>query len=186
MREIPGMTVLQPADDVTTQAAVRFAVSHQGPVYLRLTRQKLPPLYRSEQIFQCGRGILLKEGKELALIGSGATVCEALKASEDLSEHSPWVIDMHTLKPIDRALLKTLAHNCRAIATVEDHSTSGGLGTAVAEVLAEEGYRGRLLRLGLADQYGESGPPAELYEKFGISATQIAARVRQLLATMKG
>ena len=180
LRGLPGMTILQPSDDVTTRAAVRFAATHVGPVYLRLTRQKLPTLYRNEQIFQMGRGILLKEGKELALLGSGGTVNEALKASEDLSDLNPWVIDMHTLKPIDRALVRSLAHSCRWIVTVEDHSIVGGLGTAVAEVLAEEGYGGKLLRLGLKDIYGESGTAQELYDKFGISARRITEQVREL------
>jgi transketolase len=183
LRAIPGITLLQPSDDVTTAAAVRYATETQGPFYLRLTRQKLPSLYRSEQIFQAGRGILLKEGGDtLALIGTGATVSEALKASEELSEFNPWVIDMHTLKPIDRALIKSLSHSCKWIVTVEDHSIIGGLGTAVAEVLAEEIPRARLLRIGVQDVYGESGDAKSLYEKFGISAQKIVERVRVLLS----
>lgn len=179
LRGLPGIVILQPSDDVTTQAAVRFAASHVGPVYLRLTRQKLPTLYRDEKVFQCGRGILLKEGKEVALIGTGATVIEAMKASEELSDLNPWVVDMHTLKPIDRALIKTLARSCKTIVTVEDHNVIGGLGTAVAEVLAEEGFAGKLVRMGLQDTYGESGDPAELYEKYGLSAGCIVRKVRE-------
>jgi len=179
LRGLPGIVILQPSDDLTTQAAVRFAAMHDGPVYLRLTRQKLPTLYRNESVFQCGRGILLKEGKELALIGTGATVIEAMKASEELSDLNPWVVDMHTLKPIDRALIKTLARSCKQILTVEDHNVIGGLGTAVAEVLAEEGFSGKLVRLGLQDTYGESGDPAELYEKYGLSAASIVKKVRE-------
>jgi len=182
MRGVPGMTILQPCDDLTTHAAVRFAATHPGPVYLRLTRQKLPPMYRSVQVFQAGRGILLKEGREVALIASGATVCEALRASEELTDASPWVIDMHTLKPIDRALVKSLAHSCHTIFTVEDHNIVGGLGSAVAEVLAEEGFPGKLVRLGVQDVYGESGPATALYEKYGISSSRIASRVRAALA----
>lgn len=179
LRGLPGITILQPSDDVSTQAAVRFAAEHQGPVYLRLTRQKLPALYRNENIFQAGRGILLKEGKELALIGSGSTVTEALKASEDLGDLNPWVIDMHTIKPIDRALVRSLAHTCKWIVTVEDHNVIGGLGSAVAEVLAEEGFGGKLFRLGVQDTYGESGDPKALYEKYGLSAARIVAHVRE-------
>lgn len=181
LRGLPGLTILQPSDDITTKAAVRFAATHVGPVYLRLTRQRVPDLYRTEQVFQCGRGILLKEGKDLALIGTGATVIEAMKASEELSEMSPWVIDMHTIKPIDRALVKSLAHSCRSIVTVEDHNIVGGLGTAVAEVLAEEGFKGKLLRLGLQDTYGESGDPKQLYDKYGMSAAAIVSQVRERL-----
>lgn len=181
LRSLPGMIILQPSDDVTTQAAVRFAATHVGPVYLRLTRQKLPSLYRSGQAFQVGRGILLKEGKDVALIGSGATVIEAMKASEELSELNPWVVDMHTLKPIDKALVKSLARTCRVIMTVEDHNVIGGLGTAVAEVLAEEGFSGKLVRLGLQDTYGESGVPSELYEKYGLSSGAIVRKVREVM-----
>jgi transketolase len=181
LRSLPGMTILQPPDDVTTRAAVRFAATHVGPVYLRLTRQKLPELYRSAQVFQPGRGILLKEGgSELALIGSGATVAEALKASEELSDLNPWVVDMHTIKPIDRALIKRLGQSCKHIVTVEDHNVIGGLGTAVSEVLAEEDCSARLTRLGVQDTYGESGIAHELYEKYGFSSGRIVARVREL------
>jgi transketolase len=179
MRGIPGMTVLQPSDDATTRAAVRFAAHHKGPVYLRLTRQKLPSLYRSQDVFQCGRGIILKEGRDVALIGTGSTVIEAMHASEELSGVTPWVVDMHTIKPIDRALVKSLAHSCKYILTVEDHSVIGGLGSAVAEVLAEEGFKGKLVRLGVQDTFGESGDPKELYVKHGIAAESIAARVKK-------
>lgn len=181
MRGIPGMTVLQPSDDLSTQAAVRWAASHQGPVYLRLTRQKLPDLYRSESVFQAGRGIILKEGKDVALIGTGALTSEVLKASEELSHLDPWVIDIHTIKPIDRALIKRLATTCKWIITAEDHNVVGGLGTAVSEVLAEIGYGGRVLKIGVQDTYGESGTPSDLYEKYGFTGPKIAARVLETI-----
>ncbi|NDD04168.1 MAG: transketolase family protein, partial [Proteobacteria bacterium] len=104
MRGLPGMVVLNPCDDKTTRAAVRFAVQHTGPVYLRLTRQKLPDLHSSESDFKMGKGIVLKTGKDIALIGTGSTVSEALKAAEGLASHQPWVVDMHTIKPIDGGL----------------------------------------------------------------------------------
>ena len=181
MRGLPNMTVLNPSDDVSTRAAVRFAATHEGPVYLRLTRQKLPSLYRSEDVFTAGRGIILKEGKELALIGTGASVHDALQASEELSEFNPWVVDMHTIKPIDRALIKSLAHSCKAILTVEDHNVIGGLGSAVAEVLAEEGFSGKLVRLGVQDTFGESGDASALYDKFGISAKHVVRRAQEVM-----
>jgi transketolase len=180
MRGLPGLVILNPSDDATTRAAVRFAVTHEGPVYLRLTRQKLPALHKPTD-FQCGRGIILKEGKDVALVGTGSTVIECLKASQTLSQHNPWVIDIHTIKPIDRALIKTLARNCKTIVTAEDHNIVGGLGTAVAEVLAEEGWNGKLVRLGVQDTYGESGDPAELYEKYGFSAHKIVEKVLSLV-----
>jgi transketolase len=182
MRSLPGMTILQPSDEVTTHAAVRYAAEYDGPVYLRLTRQKLPSLYRNEQVFQPGRGIILKEGKNIAIIGTGGTVSEGLKASEELSDLNPWVVDMHTLKPIDRALVRSLAQTCSLIVTVEDHNVIGGLGSAVAEVIAEtESSKARLLRLGVQDIYGESGLAPELYEKYGISAHRIISSVREVL-----
>jgi len=181
MRGLPGMVIMQPADEVTTAASVRFAADHVGPVYLRLTRQKLPKIYESDQAFQMGRGILLKEGKDLALIGTGATVTEALKASEELEAFDPWVIDMHTLKPIDRILIKSLAHSCKWIVTIEDHNIIGGLGTAVAEVLAEDKSNARLIRVGIQDTYGESGKPKDLYEKYGLSAGAIVRRLKETL-----
>jgi transketolase len=177
MRGLPGMTVINPSDDKTTRAAVRFAVEHQGPVYLRLTRQKLPDLHASESVFKVGKGIILKKGAKLALIGTGATVAEALQASEKLADRNPWVVDIHTVKPIDKDLLKTLAHECTHIVTVEDHNIIGGLGSAVAEVLSETGFQGKLLRLGVQDTYGESGLSDELFEKYGFSAHQIAQKV---------
>lgn len=173
MRGLPGMVVLNPCDDKSTRAAVRFATNHQGPVYLRLTRQKLPEVYASESDFKFGKASVLRKGGKLALIGTGATVTEVLQAAEKLANKNPWVIDIHTIKPIDREVISTLAKECSQIVTVEDHNVIGGLGTAVAEVLSEVGFAGRLLRLGVQDTYGESGLPGELYEKYGLSASQI-------------
>lgn len=180
MRGLPGMTIINPSDDATTKAAVRWAVTHEGPVYLRLTRQKLPSIHKPND-FECGKGIVVKEGSDIALIGTGSTVNECLKASESLKKLNPWVIDIHTIKPIDRPLLKRLASHCKHIVTVEDHNIVGGLGTAVCEVLAEEGWGGKLTRLGVQDTYGESGAPDELYEKYGFSANQITQKVMSLV-----
>lgn len=180
LRSLPGMTILQPCDDVTTRAAVHYAATHDGPVYLRLTRQKLPTIHKNADNFMAGRGIILQEGKDLALIGTGATVTEVVQAAEALAEFKPWTVDMHTLKPIDRALIKSLGSHCKHIVTVEDHNVIGGLGSAVAEVLAEENSQAKLTRLGAQDVYGESGKPADLYEKYGLSARRIVEKVRSL------
>ncbi len=181
LRGLPGMTILQPSDDVTTRAAIRFAATHVGPVYIRLTRQKLPALYQSESVFEPWKGIVLKEGGgEVAFLASGATVSESLKACDKLSKLNPWVADFHTIKPIDANLILKLAKTCKKLVTVEDHNVIGGLGSAVAEVLAEAGSSTPLLRLGVQDTYGESGIATDLYEKYGISANQIAARVQEL------
>lgn len=179
---LPGMTILQPCDHLSTIAAVRFAASHVGPVYLRLTRQKLPTLYQSEHSFQMGRGSILREGGDIAFIGTGALVHELLGAAKLLGHLNPWVIDMHTLKPIDRALIKSLAGQCRWIVTAEDHSTIGGLGTAVGTALAEIGGRARLHRIGLDDRYGESGTPSELYEKYGFTAKHLSTGIEAAIA----
>lgn len=181
LRGLPGMTILQPSDDITTKAAVRFAVKHTGPVYLRLTRQKLPALHKSENDFKCGKGILLREGTDLAILATGGTVTHAMIASEQLPEFNPWVVDIHTLKPIDRPLIESLAQTCKWIVTVEDHNVLGGLGSAVAEVMAEEGTNAKLIRLGIQDTFGESGKPKDLYEKFKLSGPQIAAQLKEIL-----
>lgn len=181
MRGLPGMTVINPSDDATTRAAVRWAATHFGPVYLRLTRQKLPSLHKASD-FECGRGIVLRGGAKVALIGTGSTVIECLKSSEQLSKINPWVVDIHTIKPIDRDLIKKLSSHCNHIITVEDHNIVGGLGTAVSEVLAEEGWNGKLVRLGVQDTYGESGAPDELYEKYGFSANKITQTVKSLVS----
>ncbi len=179
MRGLPLMNVLQPSDHATTAAAVRYAANTEGAFYLRLTRQKLPKIHDSESAFQFGKGIVIKEGGDIALLASGATVTEALQASESLGR--PWVADFPTIKPIDRDLIHRLSGKCKLIVTVEDHNIIGGLGTAVAEVLAETGFGGRLLRLGLQDRYGESGEAKDLYEKYGLSAARI---VQQIKATL--
>lgn len=181
MRGLPGVTILQPCDHVTTLAAVRWAATHEGPVYLRLTRQKLAPVHANESVFQIGRGIIVKEGGDkVALIGSGAGVQEIQSAASQLAALNPWVIDMPTIKPIDRALIKSVGKSCKYIVTVEDHNIIGGLGTAVSEVLSEEGASAKLIRLGLQDTYGESGDPKELYEKYGFSANAVVKKVKQL------
>lgn len=179
LRSIPGMTIIDPCDDISTRAAVRWAVTNDGPVYLRLTRQKLPNYYKNESEFQCGKGFVLKEGKGVALFGTGATTAECMKASESLQ--NPWVVDFHTIKPIDRDLIKKVAANSKLIVTVEDHQVIGGLGSAVAEVLAEEGLSSKLVRLGVQDTYGESGDPKALFEKYGFSAGKIVEKVRASL-----
>ena len=180
LRALPNFTILQPCDEVTTAAAVRFAATHVGPVYLRLTRQKLPAIHKNENAFQAGRGIILQEGNDVALIGTGACVAEVAGAAQTLADIRPWVIDIHTIKPIDRTLIKTLASKCRLIVTAEDHNVVGGLGTTVAELLCEIGFSGKLLRIGV-EKYGESGKAEELYEKYGISAKRIAERVRGMV-----
>ncbi len=179
LRSIPGMTIIDPCDDISTRAAVRWAATTEGPVYLRLTRQKLPNYYKSESEFQVGKGHILKEGKGVALFGTGAATAECMKAAETLQ--SPTVVDFHTIKPIDKDLIKKVAESSKLIVTVEDHQVIGGLGTAVAEVMAELGSSCKLIRLGVQDTYGESGDPKALFEKYGFSANKIVEKVRASL-----
>ena len=175
MRGVPGMAVIQPSDHLSTIEAVQFSARHSGPVYLRLTRQKLPAIYKpGTPAFTYGKANIIRKGSGVALLASGATVHEAIKAAETIKD--PWIVDFSTIKPIDTDLIRSLAGQCKRIITVEDHNIIGGLGSAVAEVLAETGYSGTLERLGVQDTYGESGDPGELYEKYGFSANQISLR----------
>jgi transketolase len=174
MRTIPNMAVIQPATGIETEAAMDYLVEHVGPVYLRLTRQKLPELFQDGYRFTFGKGILLREGSDVAIVASGATVHEALGAAELLNEHgvSAAVANIHTIQPMDDELLVDLAVRCGRIVTVEDHVPAGGLGGAVCESLAERRPT-PVLRLGVRG-FGESGDPDELYDKFGLSARRIA------------
>lgn len=174
MRTIPNMAVIQPATGIETEAAVRYLVRHKGPAYLRLTRQKLPELYAGDYAFDFGKGIKLRDGRDVAIVASGPTVAEALRAAELLQEHgiSAAVCNVHTIQPIDAGLLVELAETCGRIVTVEDHVPAGGLGGAVCEVLAER-RPAPVLRIGVRG-FGESGDPGELYDRFGLSGRRIA------------
>lgn len=174
MRTIPNIAVIQPATGIETERAVEYLVRHKGPAYLRLTRQKLPELFDDGYEFCFGKGVLLRQGSDVAIVASGATVPEALKAAEVLEGYgmSAAVADVHTLQPIDADLLVELAESCGRLVTVEDHVPVGGLGGAVCEVLAER-RPAPVLRIGVRG-FGESGDPAELYERFGLSGRRIA------------
>lgn len=180
MRVIPGMTVINPADDVEARAAVRAAYELEGPVYLRLGRPAVPvfndhPGYQ----FEIGKGITLRDGKDLTIIATGLCVFETLRAAEKLAADGidARVINMHTIKPIDADLIAEAARETGKIVTVEEHSIIGGLGSAVAEVLCEK-YPARLMRIGIEDIYGESGPAYGLLEKYGLDAEGIYKKVK--------
>jgi transketolase len=181
LRGLPGMVIINPCDDISTREAVKFSANYDGPVYLRLTRQKLPNVYPANFKYELGKGSIIKEGKGLALIGTGSTVCEALKASQELSSINPYVIDIHTIKPIDENLIVKIAKECPKIITIEDHNVVGGLGTAVSEVLSKNGLSSKLIKIGVQDTYGESGIAEDLYEKYGLSAKQIVKKVKEIL-----
>jgi transketolase len=179
MRSLPNMAVLQPADDRETRGAVEYLVGHDGPAYLRLTRQKLEDVNGDGYRFEFGKAVQLRDGTDVCLIGTGATVGEALKAAEDLSGEgiSARVLNVHTIAPIDRDAILAAAAECHRIVTVEDHNVAGGLGSAVAEVVAQ-GNGARVTILGTRD-YGQSGSPEELYDAYGISAKHVSAAARE-------
>jgi len=183
MRSLPGMTVIQPADDIETKQAVEYAVTHKGPVYLRLTRQALEDINNKNYKFEIGKGDVLKEGKDVALFATGALVYNTLQAAETLSQIGidAKVVNVHTIKPIDAELIKKTAKEIGKIVTLEDHNIIGGLGSAVAEVLSETG-EGKLKRIGLPDIFGESGSSEALYNKYGFDADGIVNSVQEFLS----
>ena len=178
MRTLPGMAIVQPADDVETERAVEYLVEHQGPVFLRLTRQKVDRVHAADYRFRFGKADVLREGKDVAILATGAPVGHALRAAEDLRTDGvdAAVVNLHTLKPLDEDLVVSLADRARLVVTVEDHSIIGGLGSAVSELLAER-RPARVHRIGTRDVFGESGSPAALYEKHHLDAPGIRKEV---------
>ena len=180
MRTIPGMTVINPADDVEAKAAVKAAIEHEGPVYLRFGRLAVPVINDPASYqFEIGKGITMKEGKDVTIIATGLEVSESLEAAKMLEADgiSAGVINIHTIKPLDEALVVASAKKTGKVVTVEEHSVIGGLGGAVAEVLAEQAPT-KMLRIGVNDTFGESGPAKELIEKYGLDAKSIYEKVK--------
>ena len=183
MRTIPGMTIICPADDIEARAAVKAAAEYEGPVYLRFGRLAVPVINdEATYKFEIGKGITMKEGKDVTIIATGLEVNESLEAAKLLAADgiSAEVIDIHTIKPIDRELVVASAKKTGKVVTVEEHSIIGGLGGAVAEVLTEEAPT-KMLRIGMMDQFGESGPAKALIEKYGLDAKGIYEKVKAWL-----
>ena len=183
MRTIPGMTIINPSDDVEARAAVKAAYEMEGPVYLRFGRLAVPVINdRDDYKFEIGKGVVLKEGTDLTLIATGLEVAESLAAAEKLEAEgiSAEVINMHTIKPLDVDLVVRSAAKTGKVVTVEEHSIIGGLGSAVAEVLAEK-QPAKLLRIGVEDRFGESGPALKLLEKYELDAAGIYKKVKAFL-----
>ena len=183
MRSIPGMVVMSPADDVEAKAMVNAAYEHDGPVYMRFSRYGAPVIHDADRFtFEIGKGEVLREGSDVALIANGLLVAEALEAAELLAQQgiSARVIDMATIKPLDKEAVIKAARDTGHIVTVEEHSIIGGLGEAVASVLAEEAPA-RLHRIGVRDVFGHSGPAAELLHEFGLDAEGIVKETREFL-----
>ena len=180
MREIPGMVVINPCDDVEARAAVKAAYEYTGPVYLRFGRLALPILNdEASYKFEIGKGVLLKEGKDVSVIATGLCVSESLKAAEMLAEDGidAEVINIHTIKPLDEELVVSTASKTKRVFTVEEHSVIGGLGSAVAETLSDK-CPVKLTRIGVNDRFGESGPAKELVHKYGLDAEGIYNQIK--------
>ena len=179
MRSVPNMTVLSPSDGPETEAAIRAAAEYVGPVYVRLGRLAVDTVNDFEGYkFEIGKAIKLSEGKDIAIIATGLMVQEALKAKELLASegYNPTVVNMHTIKPIDKDMIIELAKTHDLIVTAEEHNVLGGLGSAVAEVLAVN-HPTKMLMVGIEDTFGESGKPQDLLDKYGISADNIAKTI---------
>ena len=183
MRTIPGMVVINPSDDIEARAAVKAAYEHQGPVYLRFGRLAVPVINdRPDYKFEIGKGVVLKEGTDLTIVATGLCVNESLMAAAKLEEggvHAQ-VINIHTIKPIDADLIAEAAKKTGKIVTVEEHSVIGGLGSAVCDVLCER-EPVKVLKIGMNDVYGESGPAVKLLEKYGLDAAGIYAKIKAWL-----
>jgi len=176
MRVLPNMTVVVPADGRQTYQAVEAIARYSGPVYLRLGRPKVPVVIPEGLPFELGKAQLLKEGKELAFIATGITVKPALEAAKLLEGEkiSAAVVNMHTIKPLDKELLLEMAQKTGALVTVEEHSVIGGLGGAVAELVSEN-YPVPVIRVGINDTFGESGTPEALLKKYGLTAENLVS-----------
>lgn len=182
MRVIPGMTVIVPCDAKETERAVQAAAQIEGPVYLRLAR--LPsPVFEEEMPFEVGKANVLKEGTDAALIACGIMVAPALACAEKLEAEgiSLAVINMHTVKPVDRACIVKYAGLCKRVITLEEHSVIGGLGDAVGSVLLEERCDAVLKKIGVQDRFGQSGKPQDLLEEYGLSEAQIYRQIKGVL-----
>ncbi len=181
MRVIPGMTVICPADDIEAKAAVKAAYEMEGPVYLRFGRLAVPVFHAEDFKFEIGKGEVLREGTDVAIIANGLLTYEAIVAGEELAKEgiNAMVINMATIKPLDEALVIEAAKKCGKVITCEEHSVIGGLGEAVAAVLAEKAPA-VLRRIGVNDEFGHSGPAKDLLKQFGLSSEHIVEVAKEL------
>ena len=180
MRAIPGMCVIQPCDELQTRAVIKAIAEYDGPCYVRLGRSAVEEVYAQADCFQIGKGTILKQGKQIAIIASGSMVQEAKKAIENLDVT---LVDMPSIKPIDEGLIQQLAASHEVIVTAEEHTVMGGLGSAVAEVLIRH-TPCRQVMIGVQDTFGESGTPAALFKKYHIDADSIKETLHEILDTL--
>lgn len=180
MRSIPGMTVICPADDIEAKAAVKAAYEMEGPVYLRFGRLAVPVFHSEDYKFQIGKGEIVKDGTDVAIIANGLLVYEAIQAAEELKAAGidAMVINMATIKPLDEELVLTAAKKCGKVITCEEHSVIGGLGEAVCSLLSEK-LPTPVKRIGVNDEFGHSGPAGKLLEQFGLCAANIVKTAKE-------
>ena len=183
MRTIPGMVVISPADDVEAKAAVEFAINHYGPVYLRFGRMAVPVINDSDYKFEMGKGVNLVDGNDVTFVANGVMVNIAMQAAEALKAEgiSARVINIHTIKPIDKDIIIDAAKKTGAIVTAEEHNVIGGLGSAVAEVLCEYAPV-PMLRVGIEDKFGRSGKVPPLMEMYGLTVENLVAKAKAAIA----
>lgn len=183
MRTIPGMTIINPADDIEAKAAVEAAILHDGPVYMRFGRLAAPVFNNKETYkFELGKGVKLRDGADISIIATGLMVSEAIKAADILSAEgiNADVINIHTIKPIDKDIITETAAKTGKVLTVEEHSIIGGLGSAVCDVLSET-CPTKVVKIGVNDEFGHSGPAAKLLEQFGLCADNIVKTVKAMV-----
>ena len=180
MRTLPNMTVISTSDDIQTKWAVKEISKIQGPVYLRLSRLATPVIYDENEKFEIGKGKQFGNGTDATVIATGVTVAEALKAKDELAKEGTniRVVDIHTIKPIDKEIITKSAKETNKIITIEDHNIIGGLGTAVCEVLSEE-YPKKVVRMGIKDKFGTSGKAEELMKYFKITSKDIVEEIKK-------
>ena len=182
IRTIPGVTVINPGDPVTIKKAVHAMINHRGPCYLKIGSPKMPVLYPEDTDFRLGKGIVIQDGRDVTLIGTGTVLSKAVGAAELLEKSgiSVRLIDLHTIKPLDRDLILSAAKETGRIVTVEEHFIAGGMGSAVAELCSQE-YPVRIKMIGIGDHYAGNGPYEELLGKYGLQPEQIRQTVISFL-----
>lgn len=184
IRTIPGVTVINPGDPVTIKKAVHAMIDHIGPCYMKIGNPKMPVLYPEDVNFRLGKGIVMKDGHDVALIGTGTVLSKAVGAARLLEQEgvSVRLIDIHTIKPLDRELILSTAKEIGKIVTVEEHFIAGGLGSAIAEICSQE-CPVKMKMIGIGDHYASNGPYEELLGKYGLQPDQIKETVIKFLAT---
>lgn len=182
-RAIPNLTVVVPADAGQCRKVIRASMEYEGPMIIRIDRAGSPDIYAEDYEFKIGKAIELIEGKDAAIISTGSSLYECMMAAKMLKEEgiSAGVLDMHTIKPLDREAILRVAYKAGNVVTVEDHSVNGGLGGAVAETLCEAGYTGIFKRVAMPDEFSVLGDPDEIYKFYGMDRTGIAEQIRSML-----